>query len=346
MSAPKPAGRIAFGIVTAFGLGVPATLGLSGCQDPVDRAAKERIFSPEDPPKVLAASSEKLPPEAVATDPAVASRVLGMGEAEITERLGPHRYTATVSFEWMGATSLKLTETRTLLAGPGGVNGDFHAILENSRDQGLEVLRVGGKVFAKSRYGKFRQRLRDRGLAERTREEVAGAVKDFDALFQGRLKVASEGTVTYEGRTAWKYGVSLAGEPRLKPDILPPPVFAKSGADETTKRRLRFFAERKPRTLQGEILVDAEKSAVLKATLDGTVLAPAEDGGTVELRLTLDAALTEIGKPQKVEAPTVFLPDADKPQGIADALDRFGIPRAAAPDAGTAAPAGAELPDE
>ena len=40
-------------------------------------------------------------------------------------------------------------------------------------------------------------------------------------------------------------------------------------------------------------------------------------------------------KPITLQAPQGYLPDADKPEGIADALDRFGIPRKGAPDAGT-----------
>jgi hypothetical protein len=41
----------------------------------------------------------------------------------------------------------------------------------------------------------------------------------------------------------------------------------------------------------------------------------------------LESALSEIGQDPQLKPPENFLPDADKPQGIADALDRFGIPR-------------------
>ena len=69
------------------------------CQDPVDKAAKARIFSPEDPPKVVASAAEKLPPEDVADSPRVARRILAMDASEVTERLGPHSYKATVTYE-------------------------------------------------------------------------------------------------------------------------------------------------------------------------------------------------------------------------------------------------------
>ncbi|MBI3181745.1 MAG: hypothetical protein HYZ28_06345 [Myxococcales bacterium] len=307
-----------------------------GCSDAVDKAAKRRIFSPEDPPKAVTSASERLPPENVADDSTVARRVLGMGAAEITERVGPHRYSAKVSFDWTGAgRGTRLEETRTLFAGPGGVAGDFHATIENSRDQGLEVMRVRGQVYARSRYGRFRQRLRDRGMAEREREEVQGAVRDFDSLFLGRLKLSAQGSAGHEGRTVWKYVVSLGPPGAGSPPKLPPLIEPKGGQDETTKRRRAFLEQRQPRTLEGEVLVDAETSVVLKAHLVGRLSVEA-DAGVAELRMVVDCSLTEVGREAALAPPKEFLPDEDKPQGIADALDRFGIPRVRS-DAGTGA---------
>ncbi|HLK99030.1 MAG TPA: hypothetical protein VK539_00520 [Myxococcaceae bacterium] len=317
-------------------------LAATACTDPVDKAAKARIFSPEDPPKVVASAAEKLTPQEAADNPYIARRILGMEASEVTERLGPHAYKATLSYEWTAKDTppVKLSETRTLRAGQGGVSGDFHGVVENSRDQGLEVLRVEGKVYARNRYGTFRQRLRDRGMGERTRAELTGALRDVDALFQGRLQLVPQGTVTHEGRTAWKYEVKLgppseAGTPRKLPSMLEP----KGGRDETTRRRMAFFEHREPKTLVGQVLVDSDTSVVLKARLDGTLSVPGEKTPeTADLRMSLESAVTEIGKSPELKPPENFLPDADKPEGIADALDRFGIPRGKSPDAGVPAP--------
>ena len=311
------------------------------CTDPVDKAAKKRIFSPEDPPQVIASAGEKLSADRIAEDPKVARRVLDMSAAETTERLGPHKFMASVNFEWAGNQNrtVKLVENRTLIAGSGGVNGDFHAVMENSHDQGLEVLRVGGEVYAKNRFGKFRQRKRDRGMSERKREEVFGALRELDGLFRGRLSLEAQGTSTYEGRTTWKYGAGLAKADKaaaVATPGLPALAQAKGGRDDTTARRLTFFDKREPRTLQGEILVDEQTGVVLKARLDGRITAPDEGGGEVNLRLVLDSKVTDIGKEPSLRTPKDFLPDEDKPQGIADALDRFGVPRAGqGQDAGT-----------
>ena len=309
--------------------------GLVGCSDPVDKAAKKRIFSPEDPPQAVASAAEKLPPEEVADSARVARRVLGMRAGEATERIGPHRYAATISWEWTSPTAavrtVRLKETRELLAGEGGVSGDFAAKLSNTNEQGVEVIRAGGEVYARSTYGsagagKFRQRLRDRGMAERIRDEAFGAMRDFDQLFRGRLKLNAQSTATVEGRTAWKYSVSLAPAAAEDESKLPPVVKPKNGVDETTKRRQAFYDLRQPKTLQGEILVDAQTSVVLKVRLDGRIGVTAEAGES-DLRLVLDSAMTEIGKAPTIVAPADALPDEDKPSGIAAALERFGIER-------------------
>jgi hypothetical protein len=313
-----------------------ATAAATACTDPVDQAAKKRIFSPEDPPKAVASASQKLPPEDVADKSEVARRILGMGAAETTERIGPHHFTASITFDWTGAgRATKLTETRSLRAGPGGVSGDFHALIDNSRDQGLEVLRVNGQVFAKSRYGKFRQRLRDRGIAEREREEIYGAVRDIDQLFLGRMKLTPQGTVSHQGRTAWRYEVSLGPALAEKAEArLPPAIVARQGADPTTLHRQAFYEKRQPKLLQGDVLVDSETSVVLKARLDGRLSVPGAQG-EANLRLTLDSGLSEIGRDPALQPPATFLPDEDKPAGIADALDRFGIPHGEKRDAGS-----------
>jgi hypothetical protein len=325
---------------------------LGACKDPVDQAAKQRIFSPEDPPQAVAAASQKLPPEEAADSVAISRRILGMGAAETTERIGPHTYQATITWEWTaGGKNVRLKETRELLSGPGGVSGDFLARMGNTNELGVEVLRVGGKVYARSTWGKdgagkFRQRLRDRGMAERIREEASGALRDFDELFLGRLKLNAQGTATVEGRTAWKYAVTLAEATPPPSGNFPPLHTPKNGPDETTQRRRHFYEHHTPRMLQGEVYVDAKTSVVLKARLDGRIGVKARgDEPEAELRLSVESTLTGIGTPPTIEAPKDFLPDEDKPDGVAAALARFGFDRRAA-DAGVAAPAGRAEPED
>ena len=329
----------------------PCALSPWGCsRDPEDRAAKKRIFSPEDPPRVVASAKEPLEALSLGSNPALARRVLRMNAAETTERLGAHRYQATAKFEWSTrGGQLELTETRSLLAGAGGVGGDFHAVVSNSHDQGLDVIRAHGEVYARGKYGPYRQRARDRGMAERGREEVFGALRDFDVLFGGRLKLEPAGEVSSEGRSAQRYQVSLgpATGTEAAPAALPPLPQPRGGPDQPTLARRRFQEKREPQEISGEIWVDRETATVLQAKLEGRLKVPAEGEQAREasVRLTLDSAITGVGQDPGIRTPTEFLPDQDKPQGIADAPDRFGIPRSGVADAGTP-PAAAKAPLE
>jgi hypothetical protein len=317
---------------------------VSACTDPVDAAAKKRIFSAEDPPLAVARASEKLPPESVADTPRLARRVLGMGAAEATERIGAHHYQASILWEWAsaGLTPVKLQETRVLQAATGGINGDFSASLSNSNNLGFEIVRVGGKVFARSTYGKngaakFRERRRDRGIAEQLREEAYGAMRDFDALFKGQLKLTAQGTVTFAERLAWKYAVSLDPSAKESNAPLPTLLTPKNGIDDTSKRRKAFFEKRKPKTLVGEVFVDAKTSVVLSAELDGRIAVEGGAEPASELHLSLKVTMSQIGTPVVLAVPTDALPDEDKPAGIAAALERFGIERTV-PDGGVRKP--------
>jgi len=323
----------------SFRLLAPALALLAACTEPVDRAAKERIFSPEDPPAVVSSAKESLDAQKLASDSKLAHRVVDMGPAEVTERLGPHRFSAEVSFTWTaGKDTVKLTENRLLESAAGGVAGDFHARIDNSRDQGLEVVRARGQVFARSKYGKYRLRLRDRGMAERTRDETAGALRQLDGLFLGRLELALDGATSVEGRPAVRYTVRLAetsAQGKAARETPPPVAYSRGGLDEDTSRRQRFLEQRQPRKLVGEVLVDSATAVVVRAHLDGTLAVPGEKGvAPAQLRVLLDERIKDVGKPVPIQAPEGHLPDADKPEGIADALDRFGIQRKAGADAG------------
>src|SRR5690606_25714017 len=66
-----------------------AALAAAACSSEEDQAAKARIFSPEDPPKVLQAAAEKLDAGRLDADPALVDRVFAISAQEAAARLGP-----------------------------------------------------------------------------------------------------------------------------------------------------------------------------------------------------------------------------------------------------------------
>jgi hypothetical protein len=313
-------------------LAAALSLALAGCVDSVDRAAKKRIFSPEEPPKAKRAAAEPIDARELARDAGLVYRVTTMSAAEAFERVGPFRYSASASFEWsLGRDKVKLSETRSLEQATGT---DFALKTENDRDQGLEVVRVGPRTFAKGKYHKFRERKRDRGRADLLRDDVFGAMKSAQAILDNRLGVAPDGEEPVRGRPARRYLFVLAKEPLRERSAddrgLPKVQFPAGGPDQPTKRRLDFRNLRSPKRVEGKLWVDAETGVPLKAELSAQVSTPGEDKDEALLVLKVKSEL----KPATdlvVAAPREFLPDEDRPNGIARTLDRFDVGR---PDAG------------
>ncbi|MCL2626896.1 MAG: hypothetical protein FWD46_08825 [Cystobacterineae bacterium] len=318
-------------------------LAFGACSSEEDRLAKQRIFSPEAPAQVVSAAEEVLPAGELSTQVEWVQRVVHMGIAEATERLKAHRFSAKLRLAWAGnRRQQELTEQRLLLSEEGGVSGNFSASVLNGRGQGYDILRVGHQVFAKSQYGNYRQRLRDRGMAERMRQEAFGVLREVDGLFQHRMLLRAEGKEVVEGRQAYKYLVVLGEAPRAEKEVhaLPSKVEPKKELDESSRRRLAFFERCVPETLEGRLWVDAQTAVVLKAELQGVLKIP-EDEASSTVRVSLATQVDEIGKNFQLGIPESFIPDEDKPQGIAAALERFGLKskrQAQTEDATTAPP--------
>ncbi len=308
----------------------------AGCTDPADRAAKKRIFSREDPPRAQRAAAQAIDVSELARDPALVHRVTGMSASEAFDRVGPFHYSATASFEWaLGSDKVKLSETRSL---EQVSETDFALKTDNERDQGLEVVRIGTQTFAKGKYHKFRERKRDRGRANLLRDDAFGALKSAQAILDDRLGVAPDGEETVRGRSARRYLFVLEKEPARERSsnepALPKLQFPAGGPDPQTRRRLDFQEQRIPRRVEGKLWVDVETGVPLKAELSAQVATPA--GGKDEALLVLRVKSELRPAPDvAIAAPREFLPDEDRPNGIARTLDRFDVGR---PDAGAAEP--------
>lgn len=329
---------------------VMASVLLAACHDPVDQAAKARIFSPEDPPKFVTRAADNLEPAHLEQSAEHIRRVFTMSAREASERLGPHTLQSTLEFTWRaGGKVIALDETHALTL---GTHGDFAARLDvgdklgDSR-QGMEMVRAQGKVFARSRFQKFRERDRDRGAADRDEEQVYDVLGTTYALFDGRIALSPAGEATVAGRKGYRYQVLLAEKVPQLPATgspPPPPVAPRTGLDPHLVRELDLDRKKEPKSLSGTLTVDAELGVALEAKLSGTLEAPGEGGAPSALKLTVEQHTLKIDPGLVVAPPKDALPDEGRPQSIAAALTRFDLPRAKTADAG--AGADAEEPDD
>ena len=327
-----------------------ALAGTPGCKRPEDQAARQRIFSPEQPIGTDAKALEKIDARRLADDPAAAERVLRMSRAEAASRLGAHKLTGKTEFSWRleGAAQVapdagppnevSLSEESSLQQAKAG---DFRARLENSRNQGFEAVWTSGEAFVKSRFGPFRKRRTDRSDPPRLREQTSASLATFDQLARG-LKLRLAGETTVDGRGAVKYDVAGSGGRARKADdtSLPPlqwpePSGAAKGTapgpDADTARRLSLWEKETPVEVAGFVTIDAETAAPLAYDLRGEFKVAQASGPAAELTLHASLKTTGVGKDVAIKPPE-FEPDQSVPHAVKDPLRFLGK---SAPVAGT-----------
>jgi hypothetical protein len=327
------------------------------CKRSEDEAARERIFSPEQPIGMAAEAKVPLDARRLADDPALAQRVLRMPQGEIEARLGPHRSQQRLQFAWFrgpglpdGGSEVSLAEETTLLQGPGG---DFSVRLVNDHNQGFELVWVKGEAFVKSLYGSFHKRRTDRTDAQRVREQALSGLSTFDRLARG-LKLKQAGESTVEGRKVIRYTVAGWGaraaqkeKSDLPPMLYPDPVAGQQGKgvpnpDPDTARRLELWEKEEPTRVSGTLLVDAETGAPLACDLQGhfKVAPSSEAAPAAELDLHAVMVTTALGKDPGLQTPKAE-PESSVPHAVKDPLRFLGKEPGVAPGA-----ASTEEPDE
>ncbi len=296
------------------------------CVDPVDRAAKQRIFSPEEPTKAKGAAAQHVPAHRLADDPALMERVFSMNSVEVWERIGPFRYTAEAAFEWTRKEkTVRLRETREL---EQASISEFHLRTDNSRDHGLEYILVKGRIFARSKYHNYRERKGNRYQAEMLRDDVYGGIDTIQSLLNKRLALRKKPTfsVVVAGRKAYKYAFILDRKPSsANAPTLPKIQYPEGGPDPQTGLGIAFAQKREPRSVEGELLIDEETGVPLRMELTARLEVP-DSETKAELVVLWKSELTT-KKVITLKLPSSYLPDEGRPNAIAAALRRFGINR-------------------
>jgi hypothetical protein len=302
----------------------------TSCKRPEDQAARQRVFSPEQPQGVDAKARERLDARRLVEDAPLADRVLRMSRAEIATRLGAHKLAGKTKFTWrMGVSAPDAGPNEVTLAEESALvqaaDGDFQATLQNDRNQGFEAVWSKGEIYVRSRFGPFRKRRTDRTDLQRLREQTSAGLMTFDQLARG-LKLGLAGETQFEGRRALRYEVEGFGQPRSKPDEseLPPVQWPTGGPDKDTSRRLSLWQQEQPVEVEGSIVIDAETASPLAWDLHGSFRVAAEKGGhPAELELTTSAKSSGLGRELAIKAPA-FEPEPSVPHAVKDPLRFLG----------------------
>lgn len=276
--------RAAAKLLIAIALLAPACTSKS---KEANQEAKARIWGrDEPPPEVEAKAAEQLDPTVLDADPAVRDRVLQMRFDEVVARLGIVEYHGLAKIEVeRGKQRLVVIEDSIIRQ---GLHGSFQVI---QRDEKGAELRQGiwnnGVFYLSNAGGKMRVEgmTKDRHLI--LRDEAWQPLRVFSGYFGPRFGLRKAGTGQVAGRSAIKYELVLLDGPEK--------IESTSGD-----------AAKKPRSLDGTLLIDTERGVPLKGELNGTLEVPPLEGAegseagriTVSLQFELKTIEGEEIKPK------------------------------------------------
>lgn len=287
------------------------------CTDPRDLAAKERIFSPEEPAPEIQRAKESIAVGQASTEAVVWTRIWTMDRAEATRRIGAHRATTTTEWKWTrGQRTVSLVEDARFET---DAKGDFHTTLTNNEDAGIEFVWADGRAYARGRYGPFRARRIDRAQQDRWRDEGTGALASLFRLFDRRLRASPLGAGRHGDRNGQRFALMLGDPWGEAPPVrdVPPTVYGlmkagdklQTGPDEETARRVEFDTRRRPERVTGELLVDEVTGVILKARAKARFSVPGvgkDPESALDVELSFDLAPDDkvaVAAPSNVTAP-------------------------------------------
>jgi hypothetical protein len=274
---------------------------------------------------------------------------LELGPDEVAQRLGSFEWTAAV--EWTVARegeearrvhAVERHRLRQAATGEFEASADLDPGLGPGSETGKELVHVGGMTYARARHAPFRARPTDRGRdARRFRDESFLTARSLARLLGPALELRPAGDAQVLRRPARKLAVSLAkGASRSSapPSSAAPAGGAPAEADPDTRLRRAFLEGLRPTSATGELLLDAETGAPLRARISATfaVEGDAKASASVELLAQVKAIGTEV---PAVAPPKAALPDERKAAGVAAALEAAGLKRAPAEKEGRTEPA-------
>jgi hypothetical protein len=275
--------------------------------------------------------------QALATDPAAGQGrplapdrpldALRLSADEAAARAGSFAWEAQVDWNVAkpGAAPVHLVERhrlRQLASGEFEVSAELDPGTGPGAQTGKQIVYAGGMTYARSAWAPFRERPTDRGRdARRARDESFRMAADLAALYGAAFGAEPAGEVSFLGRRARRYVLSLAaGRPGDAAEPSPP------GAkpDEATRRRLDFLEGRVPTKLSGELLLDTATGLPLSISLSGAFSehSDAQVRADVELAASVRALGAEV---PAVRPPRGALADERKPKGVARALEAAGL---------------------
>jgi hypothetical protein len=227
-----------------------------------------------------------------ASDPDALMRAVRVPHHRVGESLGPHVFHATSSVDVAvtGGNEPEAHEKLDVTARIEYADAQrFHALVENSGDQGREILLADGHLYLRPRYGAFHRRPpSDEHEPADWRDDIYAELAGHLELLAPGLGVRDGGAADVAGRPARRIELVRLETPRQMPAAAPP------------QRAWRRTVE--VESLSGEVFLDRDTGVPLRARLEGVARAQ-RDQRLVRMHMVVEHGIEAIGQAVAIAPP-------------------------------------------
>ncbi len=165
--------------------------------------------------------------------------------------------------------------------------GEYHFLLQNNRDKGVEVIWTGGNLYFRWRYRPFRIVSKNPDDAAKWQKLAVGRWRAAVELFGPSLMLAQVRTAQYIGREAVVYQIALSKAPADSGEKLPLGT-AWEGPVGDVGRGDASKLPRIPLSASGQVWVDLETGLPLKVRFTGRYkIGRGKSSALAEMKLNL-----------------------------------------------------------
>jgi hypothetical protein len=246
-------------------------------------------------------------------------RALGQPHRQLRAAFGAHKYRATSSLEVL-ENSQPVEQLDYESSIEVDAKGNYHAVVNNSKEYGREILFVDGLMYLRPRYQpKFHKRPpADEAEPERLLGEIIGELGAYFDVVAGGAELVDRGHVDFGGRSGRKIEIKTAPEPSDRP--------AQKHAHKMWRDDVVV------REVVGQIVLDEESGCMLAGEVRGVAVFSRE-ARQFEMKLTASSRISDIG----AAAANVAAPPAEQtvptPEHHREAFERERLLRGIAPPA-------------
>ena len=216
-------------------------------------------------------------------------RALAMSHELVATTIGSHRFHATSSVS-VSENSAVVEELTYELALDFAADGSYHAVVDNSKDYGREIVFTAKHLYLRPRYApKFHRRLpTSAGEPATLRNDIFSEAAAHFEVVAGGAELVDRGHVDFAGRAGRKIEIKTA--PETEP----------LATEERPQRQWRNDVT--VRELRGEVVLDAESGAPLAAEFTAIAVF-ARAGRTFVMKLSATHTVSAIGDVIEITAP-------------------------------------------